>query len=387
MDKNGSSSQKNSRELKNMIFIITYSVVLIVALFNMNSTMSILGWNLSINSPFITGLIIAYIINILMTRLETRAFGFLNKPKYKLWKKIKRPVCMLLSFLIIALLITAIIFLVGPQLAQSVRLLSDNMPIYISYLQRLTHTVLGWFNLTVDDLGNFAINWNNIFEKVSSMLASISPRVLNFATIAASAIFNFFMGIIFAIYLLLGKEKLISDLERVCDAYLPEKKAQTARKVADKAHFIFTSFFVGQLTEAIILGAMYFVGTSIFRMPYAPLISTLMAISSLIPMFGPIIGAVPSAFILLMVDPKLAIIFVIMAIVFQQIEGNFIYPKIVGDSVGLPGIWVLFAILVGGSLAGAIGMILSVPFASLAYALIREDVYNRLRAKEQEKTD
>ena len=370
-------------ETKNIIFIITYSIVLAVALFNMNTTMSLLGWLLQMLSPFLTGLIVAFIINIIMKYLENKAFRFLNKPKFKLWEKLKRPVCMMLSFLIIILVIVAVVLFVGPQLTQSLRLLSGNMPVYISYLQNMTATVLGWFNLSVEDLGSFAINFSDLFGKISSILANISPRVLNFATGFTSALFNFFMGLIFAIYLLLGKEKLLRDLELTTKAVLPTQKFVTARNIAIKANSIFTSFVVGQLTEAIILGAMYFIGTTIFRMPYAPLISTLMAACSLVPMFGPIIGAIPSAFILLMVSPNLAIIFVIMAIVFQQIEGNFIYPKVVGDSVGLPGIWVLFSILIGGSLFGALGMILSVPFASLIYALIREFVYNKLKEKKE----
>lgn len=370
-------------ETKNIIFIITYSIVLAVALFNMNTTMSLLGWIIAILNPFLTGLVVAFIINIIMKYLENKAFRFLDKPKFKLWQKLKRPVCMLLSFLIIILAITAVIFFIGPQLIQSVRLLSNNMPVYISYLQNLTTTVLGWFNLSVEDLGSFAVDWNSLFDKISSILANISPRVLNFATGFTSALFNFFMGIIFAMYLLLGKEKLLRDLKLTSKAILSPQNFSSAKSIAAKANLIFTSFVVGQLTEAVILGVMYFIGTSIFRMPYAPLISTIMAVCSLIPMFGPIIGAIPSAFILLMVSPNLAIIFIIMAVVFQQIEGNFIYPKVVGDSVGLPGIWVLFSILVGGSLFGAVGMILSVPIASLLYALIREFVYDRLKEKKE----
>jgi len=368
-------------ETKNIIFIITYSIVLAVALFNMNTTMSLLGWIIAILNPFLTGLVVAFIINIIMKYLENKAFRFLDKPKFKLWQKLKRPVCMLLSFLIILLAIAAVVLFVGPQLAQSIRLLSGNMPIYVSYLQNMTSTALGWFNLGVEDLGSFAISWNDIFNRVSSILADISPRVLNFATGFTSSLFNFFMGVIFAIYLLLGKEKLLYNVEITSKAVLSPKNFSNAKSIAAKANLIFTSFVVGQLTEAVILGVMYFIGTSIFRMPYAPLISTIMAVCSLIPMFGPIIGAIPSAFILLMVNPNLAIIFVIMAVVFQQIEGNFIYPKVVGDSVGLPGIWVLFSILVGGSLFGAIGMVLSVPFASLGYALIRGFVFDRLKEK------
>lgn len=368
-------------ENRNTIFLITYAIVLIVALLNMNATMSFLGWVFAILNPFIIGLVIAFVINIIMTKLETNVFKFLDKPKFKLWHKMKRGVCLALSFLLIILVFTALIFFIGPQLAESIRVLSSNIPSYINYLQQLTNDLLAHFDMTAADLGIFAINWKDVFTKAADFLANVSPGVLTFASGFTSAIFNFFMGLIFAIYLLTGKEKLILDFKRLLYAYLPESKVNTFLNVGDMTNSIFTSFVVGQLTEAVILGTMYFIGTSIFRMPYAPLISVIMAVCSLIPMFGPIIGAVPSAFILLMVNPNLAIIFVVMAVVFQQIEGNFIYPRVVGSSVGLPGIWVLFAILVGDSLLGGFGMILAVPVASVLYALVKKSIGDRLRRK------
>lgn len=368
-------------ENRNTIFLVTYAIVLIVALLNMNATMSFLGWVFAILNPFIIGLVIAFVINIIMTKLEANVFKFLDKPKFKLWHKMKRGVCLTLSFLLIILVITALLFFIGPQLADSVRTLSNNIPSYISYLQELTNDVLAYFDLSADELGIFAINWRDVFTKAADFLANVSPGVITFASGFTSAVFNFFMGLIFAVYLLTGKEKLILNFKRLLYAYLPESKVNTFLSVGDMTNSIFTGFVVGQLTEAVILGTMYFIGTSIFRMPYAPLISVLMAVCSLIPMFGPIIGAVPSAFILLMVNPNLAIIFVVMAVVFQQIEGNFIYPRVVGSSVGLPGIWVLFAILVGGSLLGGFGMILAVPVASVLYALLKKSVGDRLRSK------
>lgn len=375
------NSENTGGENRNTIFLITYAIVLIVALLNMNATMSFLGWVFAILNPFIIGLVIAFVINIIMTKLESNVFRFLDKPKFKLWRKMKRGVCLGLSFLLIILVFTALIFFIGPQLAESVRVLSGNIPSYITYLQQLTNDLLAHFDLNAADLGIFAINWKDLFNKAADFLANVSPGVITFASGFTSAIFNFFMGLIFAVYLLIGKEKLILDFKRLLYAYLPEKKVDSFLSVGDMTNSIFTSFVVGQLTEAVILGTMYFIGTSIFRMPYAPLISVLMAICSLIPMFGPIIGAVPSAFILLMVSPNLAIIFVVMAVVFQQIEGNFIYPRVVGSSVGLPGIWVLFAILVGGSLLGGFGMILAVPVASVFYALLKKSVGDRLREK------
>lgn len=370
-----------AHETRHTLFFITYSIVLIVALLNLNNTMSFLMWVFALLTPFIIGLVIAFIINIIMNSLEKKVFAFLDKPRFKLWHRMKRGICLILSFLIVILVIAAVVAFMVPQLVQSMQTLSSNMPGYIAFLQQFTNNTLAKFNLTPADFGQFAINWSEVLNKLSSFLANISPGVLNIATGFTSAVFNFFMGLIFAIYLLLGKESLIENVKNVMRAYLSESKVSSMLSVGKKANTIFTSFVVGQLTEAVILGTMYFIGTSIFRMPYVPLISSLMAVCSLIPMFGPIIGAVPSAFLLLMVDPNMAVIFVIMAVVFQQIEGNFIYPRVVGSSVGLPGMWVLFAILIGGSFFGPFGMIISVPCASLAYTLLRDFVKARLKKK------
>ncbi len=251
-------------ENRNAIFLVTYAIVLIVALLNMNATMSFLGWVFAILNPFLIGLVIAFVINIIMTKLETNVFKFLDKPKFKLWHKMKRGVCLTLSFLLIILVITALLFFIGPQLADSVRTLSNNIPSYISYLQELTNDVLAYFDLSADELGIFAINWRDVFTKAADFLANVSPGVITFASGFTSAVFNFFMGLIFAVYLLTGKEKLILNFKRLLYADLPESKVNTFLSVGDMTNSIFTGFVVGQLTEAVILGTMYFIGTSIF---------------------------------------------------------------------------------------------------------------------------
>lgn len=370
-------------EGKRSIFLVTYAVILIVAFLNMHQTLSLAGRILSILNPFIIGLIIAFIINIIMSHLE-KALSFLQKTRFKsIWKKISRGVCLVLSFMIVAAVITALMFFIVPQIAKSISQLSSNMPGYVEFLQRFTNDLLARFNLSNSDVG-LSLDWNDIIEKATSFVASISPGVVSFATNFTAAVFNFIMGLIFSIYLLSGKEKLIANLKKVIYAYLPRAGAERIIGIGHEANRIFTSFVTGQFTDAIILGVMYFIVTGLFRMPYGPLISTLMAFCSLIPMFGPIIGTAASAFILLMTDLKTAIIFVVWAIILQQVEGNIIYPRVVGSSVGLPGILVLFSILVGGSLLGPIGMIVAVPSASLLYTIIKKDVNTRVKEKNRD---
>lgn len=366
---------------KRTLFIVTYAVILIVALLNMNATMSFIGWLIAMFTPFFIGLCIAFVLNIIIMRLENQVFKFLNKPKYKLWRKIKRVVCLVISMLLVILVISALLFFIVPQLMQSFEMLARNIPSYVSYLQNLTYWIADRIHFSELGLDSLALDWNSMLAKAGDWVVNASPQVFSFASGLTSVMFNFFMGVVFAVYLLLNKESLLYDLKRVLHAFLPRHRIGRVYEVADLANKTFTNFIVGQLTEAVILGTMYFIGTGIFRMPYAPLISTLMAVCSLIPLFGPLLGIIPSALILLMVDPKLAIIFVVMAIIFQQIEGNFIYPKVVGNSIGLPGMWVLLALLIGGYLFGGIGMILAVPVCSVIYSIFRATVSKRLEER------
>lgn len=366
---------------KGTIFLVTYAVILIVALLNMNTTMSFIGWALAMFTPFFIGLCIAFVLNIVVMQLENRVFSFLDKPKYKFWPKMRRMVCLVVAILIVLLIIAALLFFIVPQLISSFEMLAHNIPSYVTYLQNLTYQVLDQLHISSEQFDAFALDWNSMLAKAGNWVANVSPQLFTFASGFTNGMFNFFMGVIFAMYLLLSKEKLLFSFRKTMYAFFPKNIIVRFYEIAGLTNRTFTNFVVGQLTEAVILGTMYFIGTSIFRMPYAPLISVLMAVCSLIPLFGPILGTVPSAFILLMVDPKLAIIFVVMAIVFQQIEGNFIYPKVVGNSIGLPGMWVLLSLLVGGYLIGGIGMILAVPIASVIYSIFRSAVHTRLKER------
>ncbi len=366
---------------KGTLLLVTYAVILIVALLNLNATLSFIGWLTAMFTPFLVGLFIAFILNIIIMRLENHVFKFLNKPKYKLWRKIKRPVCLLAAIILVSLIISALLFFIVPQLGKSLDLLAKNIPAYVGYMQEKAYRFFDGLKLSEHGLGNLELDWNAMIARAGDWAAGISPKVFTFASGLTSGLFNFIMGVVFAVYLLLSKESLLYSLKKALYAFLPRRFVVRVYEVGALSNKIFSSFVVGQLTEAVILGTMYFIGTSIFGMPYASLISTLMAVCSLIPLFGPLLGALPSVLILVMGSPKDAIIFAIMAIVFQQIEGNFIYPKIVGNSVGLPGMWVLLALLAGGYLFGAVGMILSVPICSVLYSIFRTMVDKRLEER------
>ncbi|MBQ4159955.1 MAG: AI-2E family transporter [Clostridia bacterium] len=362
--------------LGNAVLLIIVAIVTAFTLMNFKTAVAVVGWLFRILSPFLIGLAIAFSVNILMTAFEDRVFTPLNR--YKFWCKIKRIVCMLLSFIIIIAIITLLLLLIVPQLQKSLTTLAISLPGYITNLQATLNTTLDSYNMSLDDFKNIQIDWQSILKHATDFVKNLTPQVATIAGSITTGVFNFLMGIFFALYMLIGKEKILKNIRRTYLAFFGEKRTQRACEIVALSHRIFKNFIVGQLTEALILGVLYFIAASIFKMPYALLIAVIMAIGGIIPMFGPIIAAVPSTFILLMIDPASALVFVIMSIVIQQVESNFIYPFIVGDSIGLPAIWVLFSILVGGSVFGGVGMFLSVPIASVLYALLRENVNARL---------
>ena len=217
-------------------------------------------------------------------------------------------------------------------------------------------------------------------------IGKISPDIINITIGVTSAVFNFVMSLIFALYLLLGKEKLLRNVKMLCRAYLKRKTVVKMRYFAKVTKFTFTKFTVGQLMETVILGTLYFAFTSFTGMPYPALIAVLMAIGGVIPVIGPLITTIPSVLIVLMAGGiNQALWFVLMAVIIQQVESNIIYPKVIGESIGLPGIWVLLAVLVGGSIGGMLGMLIAVPAASVVYTLLSKDVRDRLKAKNKER--
>ena len=227
------------------------------------------------------------------------------------------------------------------------------------------------------------MDWQNLLQKGIDFFQSGAQIVLGSAFQVAHGIFSglttFVIGFVFACYILIQKEKLGTQCKKLLYAYLKEHQAKRVLEIAALTHRTFAKFLTGQCLEAVILGTMFFVAMTIFRFPYALLVGVLIAITALIPIFGAFIGCVVAAFLILMVNPIQAIGFVILFLVLQQLEGNFIYPHVVGGSVGLPSIWVLVAVTVGGSLMGIIGMLIFIPLMSVLYTLLREDVYKRLR--------
>ena len=355
--------------------------VLFLCIYYWKSISGILASVIGALSPVFIGFAIAYVLNILMSFYERYYF---RKSKKKIVNMTRRPVCLTGAFLTLAGIIALIVLLVVPELVSCVKFLISEIP---PLIEKLLATEFVRENLPKDILAKLSdIDWMSYISKligtVSSGLGNALGAVVTAVTSAVSVIVTALLSIIFSLYLLAGKDKLAEQSKRLCHSYVPEKtnkKLSYTVKVFDEC---FHNYIVGQCTEAVIIGVLCTLGMLIFRFPYAPMIGALVGFTALIPVAGAYIGAGVGAVMMLTESPLKALLFLVFIIVLQQLEGNLIYPKVVGDSVGLPAVWVLVAVTVGGGLFGVLGMLLGVPIAAGIYRLVREDVKRREAQKE-----
>lgn len=317
---------------------------------------------------FALGLAIAYVVNILMSFYERHYF---KKSNAVLAQKSRRPVCLLLAFLSVIVMITIIISVVVPGVTNSVTIVVNNAPAAVQQLmendlvQKYLPEVYKWVQ---------TLNWTGIAEQISSFLKNNYNGIIGTVSSAASGMVSFFLGIIFSIYLLVGKEKLQAQCKRLFERFLPAKFLKKLYYFLAVMNRSFHSFIVGQVTEAVILGGLCTIGLLLLKIPYAVLIGVLVGFTALIPIVGAYIGAGVGILMIITDTPAKAITFVIFLVILQQVEGNLIYPRVVGSSIGLPGIWVLAAVTVGGGVGGIVGMLAAVPLTAGLYQIIREDL-------------
>lgn len=323
--------------------------------------------------PLIIGGIVAYLVNILMDNYERR---WKDNPKKPWLGKLRRPVCMLLAFLTLIAIVVFICVLIIPQLGECFGLILDELP---GFMEDAVALAQDWNLFTPEVLEKLeTIDWNAQISKLLGFVTSGIGDVVGVVVSAVSSIFSFLvtalLSIIFAIYLLSGKEQLAAQADRLAKRYLPNSIYSKLRYFLNILDDCFHRYIVGQCTEALILGGLCALGMAILGLPYALMVGALVAFTALIPVAGAYIGAGVGAFMILTVDPIQAVIFLVFLVILQQLEGNLIYPKVVGSSMGLPGIWVLAAVTIGGGLAGIVGMLLGVPLAAVAYRIIKDDV-------------
>lgn len=362
---------------RSLIGLITYGVLLVAVVVKWEAVWDGISFLFRMASPLFIGIGIAFVLN--------RPFDFFYR-HYQKWfrrKKTQRfakPAAVVSVYLLLFVIIVGIFSFIIPQLSKSVQMLAANWDSYVE-------TASGWLSslaqyLKLDQIDASRID--AVFEKAASALSRFAtglfPQLYTFTANLIKGVTNLFLGLVFSIYLLIDKKKLMRQINRLLDAYVPEKICEKIRRVSQITFDSFTLFVSGQILEAFILGALCFIGMTIFRFDYALLISTIIAVTALIPVLGAFLGCVPAVLVLGMISPIKAVLFIVFIIVLQQIEGNLIYPKVVGSSVGLSALWVLIAILVGGGLFGIFGMLIGVPATSVLLQLLKADTDNRLKS-------
>lgn len=369
---------------KTIIELIIFTVVIIFAFVNIEALWSFITYIIKIFMPFIIGIMIAFVLNVLLNVVENKLFKKLNEKNGKVWKKIKRPTSLITAFIIIIALIAFILGLLIPQLQNTATIFTENFDSY----KKESIKILDKIGIDDKDIKVLNQNIEKIKEEITNYVGDNKQEIVQttfgVASSVVGTITSLVLGIVFAIYILLKKEDLARQSRKVLKAYLPEKKEKRIREIADLSNKTFGNFISGQCLEALIIGALCFIGMFILQIPYASTISVVVGFTALIPVFGAFIGTVIGAFLILMVNPTKAIIFIIFILILQQLEGNLIYPKVVGKSVGLPGIWVMVAVTVGASIAGVLGMLLSVPICSVLYSILKTDVNNRIDQKNKQ---
>lgn len=371
--------QLDRKTIFKIIGITAAAAVIFCALQNLSGIIKFIGYVLSIFLPFIIGACIAFVINVPMRGVEKILF-----PKSKRLDKFRRPAALVLTLLAIAAVISAVMILVIPQLAVTAANLGKQIPAFMAKAQEYINGVFKDYPQIQNYISQASLDkfdWQSMLSYVSGWITSGLASAADTAASAVNGIVSSFIGFVFAIYILLQKESLGRQFRMILYSLIPEKAADRFLEITAQADKTFSNFLSGQCLEAVILGALFVIPMKIAGMSYIALISVLIAFTALIPLVGAFIGCFAGAFLIFMESPVKALIFVIMFLVIQQIEGNLIYPRVVGKSVGLPAIWVLFVVTVGGKLMGVFGMLIMIPAASVMYALFRSFTVDRLRTK------
>lgn len=359
-----------------VIGIIAAAAVIFSVFQNFKAVLGFIGSVFSLLMPFIIGAALAFVINVPMRAVEKRLF-----PKNQKLKKARRPLALVITLLAIIAVISAVMIIVIPQVVKTGAELGKQIPDYMTKAQTYIEGIFKDYPEIQQWIAEFKIDWQSVISAVSGWVTSGLSSTINIAASAVSGVVSSAIGFVFAMYILMQKERLGNQVRMAAYAMFPEKAADKFFEICSQSEKTFSSFISGQCLEAVILGCMFAAAMLIFRMKYVALISILIAFTALIPIVGAFIGCAVGAFLIFMHDPLQAVGFVVMFLIIQQIEGNLIYPKVVGESVGLPAMWVLFVVTIGGKLMGVFGMLIMIPASSVLYALFREYVVKRLRTK------
>ena len=375
----------DKEKIKQIKGLLLFAAGLILLIIYSGSVVKGIGVCLSILAPFAAGGCIAFVLNLPMRAIEKNLPG---RWRGKSGRMLKRSVSLLLAFLFIAAVFVVVIVTVVPRLQESFLLIGAQIPAFTTRVLRDLEELFANNPEILSQIEKWQtkeMDWVEIGKHISQFLTSGMGSVLSSAYVMASNIIggvvDSFVAIIFAIYIVAQKEKLADQGRRILKAYLSPHACDKVQYVLRLLASNFSHFIVGQCTEALILGCLFLISMTIFRFPYALVISVLIALTALIPIVGAFIGCAVGALLILMTNPVQALWFIVLFLVLQQVEGNLIYPHVVGNSVGLPSIWVLVAVTVGGSLFGVPGMLFFIPLTATLYMLLRDRVNERNRQR------
>lgn len=374
--------------MRNVLIAIAFAVFLLFIKDNVDDFWSMITSFLSILTPFLIGFLFAYILNFPYKFFYNKVFGRMGK-KNQFLSNLKKPFSIISTYALVFAIVIALILIVVPQISINISNLIKNIPTYSENAARYFHVAVDWINNTF----HWGLDISEMFDSLSSFLlktvtgdnfsdpASGAKTILNMFSSTTTGLYNFVMAIVISIYFLSAKEQLCREMKRLAVAFIPIKYLPKVYEIVDITDTKCGRFLVGDIIDAAFIGFLVFITMSIFNLPYAALIGVIIGVTNIIPFFGPFIGGIPSAFILFLINPGDMIVFVIILVVIQQLDGNLFKPKIIGNQVGLSSFWVLFSVIVGGALFGIIGFILGTPIYAVIYTLIRKRVKNSIDSK------
>lgn len=367
---------------------ITIGAVLILIYLALNNITGILGtisYLAGLIMPFIVGGVIAFIFNVPMKAIEKNIKKLVDKKCKKQHNKLVRVLAYFLTLIIIISVIAGVLLIVVPELVNTIADLISQVPVAFNKLLAWLQTMLASYPEYEEKLNSISINWDSVLANMMNFLSIGTKGIINGGIGAISGLFsgitNFFIGFVFSVYVLFQKEKLASQCKKLLYVMVSERRADQIVEILRLTNTTFSNFLSGQCLEACILGALFVITLSILRMPYALLIGIIIGVTALVPIVGAFIGCAVGVVLIMMTSPLKALIFIAIFLILQQIEGNLIYPHVVGNSVGLPGMWVLVAVTIGGNLFGIMGMLTFIPISSVCYALLRTFVNNKVEEK------
>lgn len=371
----------NKNNLKKIILLIAFGITFYIVLKNLYLFPNFINSVSSIIGPVIAGFAGAFALNVLLVPIETRLFAPLNRRYHKVWPKTRRMAALFLSLVIVLGLIALILLIVIPELVKTITNLTNNITPFFNDLQNSLKELDSKYPAIGEYFNGININWGDISQMIAGYGQKFASNLLGSTVSITAMVFHgaisFILSFVIALNVLAQKERLYRQVKKVIYYYLPKKYADSLYHIFHLTNLAFSNFIAGTCTEACILGTLCFVGMNLFHFPYALLISVFVAFMALIPIIGAFFSALVGALLILIVNPIQALWFLVFFITLQQVEGNLIYPRVVGSRVGLPALWVLVAVTIGGNAFGIVGMLINIPLCSVLYSLLREKVYSQ----------